>query len=74
MFTNIVLPDGLSSREEDFLRGIIKSTSKNYPIIDGSPGDDLKLKQTWQFANGVHTDSGVRSYFWRNKNRNSNRK
>ena len=59
IFTNIVLPDGLSSREEDFLRGIIKVTGKNYPIIGGSSGDDVKLKQTWQFANGVHTDSGV---------------
>lgn len=59
MFTNIVLPDGMSSGEEDFLRGIVKITGRNYPIIGGSSGDDLKLKQTWQFGNGVHTDSGV---------------
>lgn len=59
MFTNIVLPDGLSAAEEDFLRGIVKVTGRNNPIIGGSAGDDLKLKQTWQFGNGVHTDSGV---------------
>lgn len=59
MFTNIVLPDGMSSNEENFLRGIVKVTGKNYPIIGGSSGDDLKLKQTWQFGNGVYTDSGV---------------
>ncbi len=58
-FTNIVLPDGMSSSEEDFLRGITTVTGRNYPIIGGSTGDDLKLKQTWQFGNGVHTDSGV---------------
>lgn len=59
MFTNIVLPDGMSSQEEDFLRGIVKVTGRNFPIIGGSSGDDLKLKQTWQFGNGVFTDSGV---------------
>jgi hypothetical protein len=59
MFTNIVLPDGLSAAEEDFLRGIVKVTGRNSPIIGGSSGDDFKLKQTWQFGNGVHTDSGV---------------
>ena len=36
MFTNIVLPDGMSSSEEDFLRGIVKITGRNYPIIGGS--------------------------------------
>lgn len=59
MFTNIVLPDGMSSNEENFLRGIVKVTGRNFPIIGGSSGDDLKLKQTWQFGNGVYTDSGV---------------
>ena len=58
-FANIVLPDGMSSSEEDFLRGIIQVTGRNYPIIGGSTGDDSKLRQTWQFANGVYTDSGV---------------
>lgn len=59
MFTNIVLPDGLSAAEEDFLRGIVQVTGRNSPIIGGSSGDDYKLKQTWQFGNGVYTDSGV---------------
>jgi hypothetical protein len=59
MFTNIILPDGMSSSEEDFLRGLVKVTGRNYPIIGGSTGDDLKLKQTWQFGNGVYTDSAV---------------
>lgn len=58
-FTNIVLPDGLSSGEEDFLRGIVDVTGRNYPIIGGSAGDYLNFKQTWQFGNGVYTDSGV---------------
>lgn len=59
MFTNIVLPDGLSAAEEDFLRGIVRVTGRNSPIIGGSSADDYKLKQTYQFGNGVYTDSGV---------------
>ena len=59
MFMNIVIPDGLSRGEEDFLRGLVTAMDRHAPIIGGSAGDDLKLEQTWQFGNGVHTDAGV---------------
>ena len=58
-FLNIVLPDGLSMGEENFLKGIVKVSGRNTPIIGGSSGDNLQLKKTWQFGNGVYSDSGV---------------
>ncbi|NMC58470.1 MAG: hypothetical protein GYA51_03645 [Candidatus Methanofastidiosa archaeon] len=59
MFMNVIMPDGLSMGEENFLRGVVKVSGRNTPIIGGSSGDDLQLKKTWQFGNGVYTDSGV---------------
>lgn len=59
MFLNMIIPDGLSQGEENFLRGLVSVVGRNSPIIGGSAGDDLQLKKTYQFGNGVHTDSGV---------------
>ncbi|MBU7016419.1 MAG: FIST C-terminal domain-containing protein [Theionarchaea archaeon] len=59
MFVNVIIPDGLSAGEENFLRGLVRVTGRHSPIIGGSSGDDLNLKKTWQFGNGVHTDAGV---------------
>ncbi|XRO75101.1 FIST signal transduction protein [Methanocaldococcus sp. 28A] len=58
-FVNIVIPDGLSGHEEEFLRGIVSEIGCNVPIIGGSTGDDLKFERTYQFANGVYTNVGV---------------
>jgi hypothetical protein len=58
-FLNITIPDGLSAGEENFLRGLLTVMGRHSPIIGGSAGDDLKLKKTWQFANGVYSDAGV---------------
>lgn len=59
MFMNVIIPDGLSAGEENFLRGLVKMIGRNSPIIGGSAGDDLKLEKTWQFGNGVHSDASV---------------
>jgi hypothetical protein len=59
MFLNMIIPDGLSMGEENFLRGLVSVVGRNSPIIGGSAGDDLNLKKTHQFGNGVHTDSGI---------------
>lgn len=59
MFLNVIIPDGLSAGEENFLRGLVTVTGRNSPIIGGSAGDDLNLKKTYQFGNGVYSDAGV---------------
>ena len=58
-FVNIVIPDGLSGNEESFLRGIVSEVGTNVLMVGGSTGDDLKFQKTYQFANGVHTNTGV---------------
>ena len=58
-FVNIIIPDGLSRHEEEFMRGILSKTGKGVHIIGGSTGDNLKFKKTYQFANGVYSDAGV---------------
>ena len=59
MFVNVILPDGLSAGEENFLRGLVSTMGRHSPIIGGSAGDDLNLQKTYQFGNGVYTDAGV---------------
>ena len=58
-FVSLVIPDGMSGQEEEFLRGMISGVGSNLPIVGGSTGDDLKFEKTYQFANGVYTNSGV---------------
>jgi hypothetical protein len=59
-FVSVVLPDGMSGQEEEFLRGMISEVGSNLPIVGGSTGDDLKFEKTYQFADdGVYTDAGV---------------
>ncbi|CAB3287284.1 conserved protein of unknown function [Methanocaldococcus lauensis] len=58
-FVNIVIPDGLSGKEEEFLRGIVSEVGCNVPIVGGSTGDDLKFEKTYQFANGVYSNTGI---------------
>ena len=56
---NIIIPDGLSTQEEEFMRGILSKTGKGIHLIGGSTGDNLKFNKTYQFANGVYSDAGV---------------
>lgn len=56
-FISLVLLDGMSGQEEEFLKGVVDSGP--IPIVGGSTGDDLKFKQTFEIADGVYTDSGV---------------
>jgi hypothetical protein len=58
-FVNILIPDGLSMQEEEFMRGILSKTGKGVHLIGGSTGDNLKFNKTYQFANGVYSDAGV---------------
>jgi len=58
-FVNIIIPDGLAGVEEEFIKGIISTVGCNSCIVGGSTGDDLKIKRTYQFGNGVYTDAGV---------------
>ncbi len=58
-FVNIVIPDGMTGQEEEFLRGIVSEIGSNVPIVGGSTGDDLKFKKTYQLANGVYSNTGI---------------
>lgn len=58
-FLNVVIPDGMTGQEEEFLRGIVSEIGSGVPIVGGSTGDDLKFKKTYQFANGVYSNTGV---------------
>ena len=56
-FIGLVLLDGMSGQEEEFLKGVIDGGT--IPIVGGSTGDDLKFKQTFELANGVYSNAGV---------------
>ncbi|AEH06795.1 FIST signal transduction protein [Methanothermococcus okinawensis] len=58
-FMNIIIPDGLAGHEEEFLRGVISEIGSSIPIVGGSTGDDLKFEKTYQFANGVYSNTGI---------------
>lgn len=58
-FLNVVIPDGMTGQEENFLRGIISEVGSRVPIVGGSTGDDLKFEKTYQFADGVYSNTGV---------------
>ncbi len=56
---NILLMDGLSEKEEEYLRTLSKYIPKETTVIGGSAGDDLKFKRTYLIGNGVYTDAVV---------------
>jgi hypothetical protein len=58
-FLNVIIPDGMAGQEEGFLRGIVSEIGSGVPIVGGSTGDDLKFKKTYQFANGVYSNTGI---------------
>ena len=58
-FASIFIPDGLQGVEEGVLRGALSVMGRGARIVGGSTGDDLKFNQTFQFANGVYTNSVV---------------
>lgn len=59
LFVNVLLFDGLSAREEDFLRGLTRHLGKETVLVGGSAGDDLKFNKTYLIANGVYSDATV---------------
>ncbi|ADP77908.1 domain of unknown function DUF1745 [Methanothermus fervidus DSM 2088] len=58
-FVNIVIPDGLCGKEEEFLRGVVYESESTTPIIGGSTGDNLKFEKTFQICNGLYSNAGV---------------
>ena len=58
-FVTLFLPDGLSGAEEEALRGGLSLMGRSCRIVGGSTGDDFKFQRTYQFANGVYTNSVV---------------
>lgn len=58
-FITVFLPDGLAGAEEEALRGGLMHMGRSCRIVGGSTGDDFKFQRTYQFANGVYTDSVV---------------
>jgi len=61
-FAALMFVDGLSGCEEATLSGITKELNIPLPLIGGSAGDDLQLKQTLQICNNkIYKNSTVLS-------------
>lgn len=55
----IPLLDGLFSKPEEAMRGILNTGGSFTPIIGGVAGDDAKFKKTYQFCNGKATTDSL---------------
>jgi hypothetical protein len=56
----IILPDALSGGGADVVRGVTDVVGLHFPVVGGSPGDDLQMKKTYEFCNdGVYSDAIV---------------
>lgn len=63
----IVLIDGLQAAEEKVM-SVFSLVFKEFPILGGSAGDDLKFKETFVSANGeVYTNAAVVTFIKTNK-------
>ena len=51
-YAMIALPDALSGGGNDAVRGITDVVGLNFPVVGGSPGDDLQFKKTSEYLNG----------------------
>ena len=58
-FINILLIDGLSEQEENYLRHLSKYIPKETTVIGGSSGDNFKFEKTYLIGNGVFSDAVV---------------
>jgi len=57
--TFIPLLDGMCSRPEEAMKGILEAGGSFTPIIGGVAGDDAKFKKTYQFCNGQATTDSM---------------
>ncbi|RLI87169.1 MAG: hypothetical protein DRO76_02740 [Candidatus Altiarchaeales archaeon] len=56
----IILPDALSGGGADVVRGVTDVLGLHFPIVGGSPGDDLQMKKTYEFLNDkIYSDAVV---------------
>jgi len=59
-FSMITLPDALAGGGADVVRGITDVVGLHFPVVGGSPGDDLQMKKTYEFCNGnIYSDAVV---------------
>jgi len=59
-FSMITLPDALAGGGADVVRGITDVVGLHFPIVGGSPGDDLQMKKTYEFCNDkIYSDAVV---------------
>lgn len=59
-YSMIMLPDALSGGGADVVRGVTDVLGLHFPVVGGSPGDDLQFKKTYEFLNdGIYSDAVV---------------
>ncbi|MBU4201653.1 MAG: FIST C-terminal domain-containing protein [Candidatus Altiarchaeales archaeon] len=59
-FSMITLPDALTGGGADVVRGITDVVGLHFPVVGGSPGDDLQMKKTYEFCNDkIYSDAVV---------------
>ena len=57
-YAMIALPDALTGGGNEAVRGITDVVGLNFPVVGGSPGDDLQFKKTYEYVNGnVYSDA-----------------
>lgn len=55
----LVLSDGLAGDQREIVRGTYAATGAMVPLVGGAAGDDLSLRQTYQFADGRVMTNGI---------------
>jgi hypothetical protein len=59
-FSMIMLPDAMAGGGADVVRGITDVVGLHFPVVGGSPGDDLQMKRTYEYLNDkVYSDAVV---------------
>jgi len=62
-YSMIILPDALSGGGADVVRGVTDVVGLHFPVVGGSPGDDLRMKKTYEFCDDkIYTDSVVSAF------------
>ncbi len=59
-FSMITLVDAMAGGGADVVRGITDVVGLHFPVVGGSPGDDLQMKKTYEFCNDkIYSDAIV---------------
>lgn len=59
-FSMITLVDAMAGGGADVVRGITDVVGLHFPVVGGSPGDDLQMKKTYEFCNDkIYSDAVV---------------